>query len=154
MKNHELQKVLKTCGYPHQSSFKNDFTMNQSDNGKRQVIRMIVRDQLFRRMKFANKHELQYSRDSGTICNFVMTRLNATYDDHTLQEQIEFWNEYKSVVMAKLTQQRNNCIQSINNVTKGKPSAFLCDRHLHSFAHHLSRLIKHYWLSATQMTSL
>ncbi len=81
---------------------------------------MIVRDQLFPRMKFVNKHELQYSMEAGTVCHFVMTRLAANYSEQSLQERIEFWNDYKTVVMRKLTQQRNNCIQSINNVTKGK----------------------------------
>lgn len=93
--------------------------MQQSDNGKRQVIRMIVKNELFPRMKFVNKHELQFSMESGTVCQFLMTRLAATYGEHSLQEQVEFWNEHKTVVMTKLTQQRNNCIQSINNVTKG-----------------------------------
>ncbi len=100
--------------------------MHQSDNGKRQVIRMIVRDQLFPRMKFVNKHELQYSMEAGTVCHFVMTRLAANYSEQSLQERIEFWNDYKTVVMRKLTQQRNNCIQCINNVTKGKqPFSFI-----------------------------
>ena len=108
----------------HFLTCKNDFTMKQSDNGKRQVLRQIVRDQLFPKMKFINKHELQFSMDPGSVCQFVMTRLTASYGEQTLQQRMEFWNEYKQVVMTKLTQQRNNCIQSLNNVTKGSVFAF------------------------------
>ena len=104
---------------------KTDFTLKQSDNGKRQVLRQIVRDQLFPKMKFLNKHELQFSMESGSVCHFVMTRLTASYGEQTLQEKMEFWNDYKQVVMTKLTQQRKNCIQSINNVTKGNFFIFL-----------------------------
>ena len=114
--------------------------MNQSDNGKRQVLRMIVRDQLFPRMKFVNKHELQFSMDTGSVCHFVMTKLTDSYGKHSLQEKMEFWNEYKNVVMTKLTQQRNNCIQSINHVTKGK--------HCVSFAFDISQLHSHLILQA------
>ena len=103
----------------HVLTIQNDFTLKQSDNGKRQVLRQIVRDQLFPKMKFVNKHEMQFNMDPGSVCQFVMTRLTASYGEQTLQEKMEFWNEYKQVVMTKLTQQRNNCIQSINNVTKG-----------------------------------
>ena len=99
---------------------KNDFTMKQSDNGKRQVLRQIVRDELFPKMKFVNKHESQFNLDPGSVCHFVMRRLTASHGEQTLQEKTEFWNECKHVVMTKLTQQRNNCIQSMNNVTKGK----------------------------------
>ena len=99
--------------------------MKQSDNGKRQVLRQIVRDQLFPKMKFLNKHELQFNTETGSVCHFVMSRVTASYGEETLQERMEFWNEHKQIVMTKLTQQRNNCIQSINNVTKGNVSHFL-----------------------------
>ena len=91
--------------------------MKQSDAGKRQVLTTIVREELFSRVKFVNREDLKYSLSPGTICHFVLERLVACSNSDW--DKAEFWGDCKQLVIKKITDQRNNCIQAINAVTKG-----------------------------------
>ena len=83
-----------------------------------------MRDELFARVKFVNKNDLKYSTKSGTICQFVMSRLVACSNTNWEDDKVEFWTDCKQLVLKKITDQRNNCIQAINAVTKGKLTSF------------------------------
>ena len=94
--------------------------MKQSHMGRQQVLTTIVREELFPRVKFVNREDLKYSKQHGTVCEFVLNRLVACTNNDWDSEKAEFWAECKQLVVKKITDQRNNCIQAINAVTKGR----------------------------------
>lgn len=92
--------------------------LNQSTEGIDYVLKSLVRDVLFSKIKFVSKPELAYSEKKGSICQFVMGQL-AGFNHISTTDMVTFWSKNVPKIHRALTVQRNNSIQAINRVTKG-----------------------------------
>ena len=84
---------------------------------EKQTIYNVCTNELFPRVKFLNKeHDLQYSEDAKSICQFVISRCNLG----SMVDKQAWWRNNKKEVNNQITQQRNNKIAAMRWVFYGK----------------------------------
>ena len=74
------------------------------DESNKMALQYIVNHQLFHQVKFiTHDSELVYSEDPGTICHYVMTKM-----ENLPRDKESWWKEYSDYVHIMLGRKRNN----------------------------------------------
>ena len=96
----------------HENSPELQHSFQQSIRSHEIVLQNIARKELFARVKFISKMQLNYSEKEKSICGFVMNQIHA-FKDKPAEWKHEYWGNYQKIVLRAHTQQRNNCVKSI-----------------------------------------
>ena len=94
-----------------------DMTLSVSTRGLQLIVRDLVKEKLFRRLKFFDKSKHgSYSTRTSTVCGMLIKygNISSVAADH------KWWDKMRSPVMRTHTDHRNNCIKAMRLRFRGK----------------------------------
>jgi hypothetical protein len=104
-----------------------DMTLSVSTRGVHLIVCDIVKEKLFRKLKFFDKRKHgSYSTKTNTVCGMLIKlgNISAVEADH------KWWDTLRSTVMRTHTDHRNNCIKAMRlrfrGTCKGRSKAHVC----------------------------
>ena len=94
-----------------------DMTLSVSTRGLHLIVRNIVKEKLFRKLKFFDKRKHgSYSTKSNTVCGMLIKLGNIS----AVEADYKWWDTMRSTVMRTHTDHRNNCIKAMRLRFRGK----------------------------------
>jgi preprotein translocase subunit SecA len=106
----DLQSKQNVLGTQTMVSINEDMTLSVSTQGLHLIVRNIVKEKLFRKLKFFDKRKHgSYSTKTNTVCGMLIKlgNISAVEADH------KWWDTMRSTVMRTHTDHRNNCIKAM-----------------------------------------
>ena len=105
-----LQSKQNVLGTQTMVSNNEDMTLSVSTRGLHLIVRNIVKEKLYRKLKFFDKRKHgSYSTKTNTVCGMLIKlgNISAVEADH------KWWDTMRSTVMRTHTDHRNNCINAM-----------------------------------------
>ena len=99
------------------SNNEDSMTFRVSTRGLQLIVRDLVKEKLFRRLKFFDKSKHgSYSTRTSTVCGMLIKygNISSVAADH------KWWDKMRSPVMRTHTDHRNNCIKAMRLRFRGK----------------------------------
>ncbi len=106
----DLQSKQNVLGTQTMVSNNEDMTLSVSTRGLHLIVRNIVKEKRFRKLKFFDKRKHgSYSTKTNTVCGMLIKlgNISAVEADH------KWWDTMGSTVMRTHTDHRNNCIKAM-----------------------------------------
>jgi hypothetical protein len=98
-----------------------DMTMTVSARGIQRIVKDIVRDKLFRVVKFFDGEKHGFCSDApNTVCGIVVRSCNVMFS--SCDEMRAWWKEIRKTVIRTIADHRNNCIKAMRIQYRGKES--------------------------------
>jgi hypothetical protein len=87
-----------------------DMTLSVSTRGLHLIVRNIVKEKVFRKLKFFDKRKHgSYSTKTNTVCGMLIKLGNIS----SVEADYKWWDAMRSTVMRTHTDHRNNCIKAM-----------------------------------------
>jgi hypothetical protein len=113
----DLQPKQSSLGTHTMVSNNEDMTLSVSTRGLHLIVRNIVKEKLFRKLKFFDKRKHgSYSTKSNTVCGMLIKLGNIS----AVEADYKWWDTMRSTVMRTHTDHRNNCIKAMRLRFRGK----------------------------------
>ena len=119
-----LQSKQNVLGTQTMVSNNEDMTLSVSTRGLHLIVRNIVKEKLFSKLKFFDKRKHgSYSTKTNTVCGMLIKlgNISAVEADH------KWWDTMRSTVMRTHTDHHNNCIKAMRLRFRGTFTC--CDTH-------------------------
>lgn len=106
----DLQSQHGALGTHTMVSNNEDMTLSVSTRGLHLIVRNIVKEKLFRKLKFFDKRKHgSYSTKTNTVCGMLIKLGNIS----SVEADYKWWDAMRSTVMRTHTDHRNNCIKAM-----------------------------------------
>ena len=93
--------------------------MLQGQTGFKMVLKNIIRENLFPKVKFIKKeNDLLFDEDASSICGCILKWFN--FERKQMNFKYKFWSANQDNVDKYFTQHRNNKIKKFKRQAKGK----------------------------------